>query len=307
MALGARIEAGVRTCLLAPLVWIRYGTLYPSRVRLPGCAHSVFIAPRDPRARKRFVFDAVRERVSLPLRFWRAFVVMWRPDYAVEVGTNFGECLWGTRYPVETRVLGVEGNPEILPFLERSWAEHPDRTRISLASCLAGDQASGTAPFYVNSRWSGSSTAIAGLNAGVPHREYEVAIRRLDSFRPPDLRPGFTLLFKMDIEGHEARALRGFQETCASAGRAVGLVEFDERYLLAAGESPRSYLDWLLARFEVFALRKQGDGASLRRVAGYPDLPKSKSRGGPTHCDLLLASPSTPAAELVPPSWTLSP
>ena len=141
------------------------------------------------------------------------------------------------------------------------------------------------------------------LNDRPQSLEFKLPARTIDSLVPKESATGRSLLFKMDIEGYEARALRGFTATLDRVAGAVGFIEFNAQYLDWAGESPEAYLGWLDQRFHIFRLAS----AKHRRLApvdGFASLPKLHGDPNRVHTDLVLVDRRSPENWLAP-EWTI--
>jgi FkbM family methyltransferase len=299
-----RLEKAFKRAYLKPLTLIRYGTLRPERAKLHGSDHWIYIDAGDPCARKKVVEEPLRGKVSDNLVFWRDFNRHLKPDLIVDVGLNYGECMFGTDYGDGTLLYGFEANPRLITHLEKSKAEHPAGLRMTITNCLVADQAADDIPFFVNPDWSGSSSAVREMNTRPQTLEFKLQARTLDSVVPLDEARGKTLLFKMDIEGYESKALKGFVETLASVSRSVGFIEFDAQYIRWAGESPEEYLVWLQRRFNTYRVGNIGT-KKLRKVESFDDLPKLHGDAQRVHTDLVLVGKQTPDGWLAP-EWSIA-
>lgn len=302
-SLTKRIEKAVKRAYLKPLTWLRYGTLRPRRAKLHGSDHWIYIDPSDPCATKKVVEEPLRGKVSNNLVFWRDFNRHLQPDLLVDVGLNYGECAFGTDYAANAVLHGFEANPRLIPHLEESRRHHPAAEQIKIHHCLVSDAAADDVPFLVNPDWSGSSSAVREINDRPQSLEFHLPARTIDSQIPAEAAFGKTLLFKMDIEGYEARALRGFVETLARVARSVGFIEFNAQFLVWAYESPHDYLGWLQQRFHTYRV------ASVKRreltaVTTFESLPKLHGDAHRVHTDLVLVGKQTPEGWQAP-AWTI--
>ena len=297
------IEKAVKRAYLKPLTMLRYGTLRPRRAKLCGSDHWIYIDPQDPCAIKKMVEEPLRGKVSDNLAFWRDFNRHLQPDLLVDVGLNYGECAYGTDYAANAVLHGFEANPRLIPYLEESRRHHPAADRITLHHCLVSDAAADDVPFLVNPDWSGSSSAVLPINDRPQSLEFKLPARTLDSFIPAESAFGKSLLFKMDIEGYEARALRGFVETLARVGRSVGIIEFNARFLVWAYDSPEEFLGWLRQRFHIYRL-SDAKRRQLTEVGGFETLSNLRGDGPRVHTDLVLVGKQSAAGWLAP-GWTI--
>ena len=138
-ALGKEVEWYLRLWRLAPALLRQYGTLRPERVHLPQSRHAVYIDTGDRRAIKRILLDAVRGRYPVNRRFWVDFVGTLEPEIALDVGANYGECVFAADYTDATRVFAFEANPALQPHLQRSREEHPSAGSGELDLTGGGD------------------------------------------------------------------------------------------------------------------------------------------------------------------------
>ena len=92
------IEWWLRELWLSPRVWRRYRTLRPHKVALPDVDAQIHIDPSDRRARKKLLYDPLRGRTNRNVRFWRDFCATLEPDLALDIGANYGECIFSTDY-----------------------------------------------------------------------------------------------------------------------------------------------------------------------------------------------------------------
>lgn len=304
MKLGKYTERAAKSLLLAPQTLFRYGTLSPKRARLHGCENWIHIDPKDRRAIKKFVHDPIRKRVSPPLSIWREFLKKLTPAIAIDVGVNYGECLFGARYGEKTKVYGFEANPRIVQYLHKSRLDHPDADRITIVEGLVADNNADEIPFYHNPGWSGTGSAVRSLNDDRGLVSHSVTSRTIDSVIPCHEADGATLLFKMDIEGYEPRAFEGFWQTVDAARLVVGFVEFDTTYLREAGTDPARYFERLGGRFDIHrftSCRKN----TLVGIGGLDELPTSRAPDGRVHTDLLLSSCGANPADWLPGNWSI--
>ncbi|MEZ6056752.1 MAG: FkbM family methyltransferase [Planctomycetaceae bacterium] len=280
-------------------ILLRYGTLYPEVVDLPGGEHMVCVDPRDPRARKLVVTNPLRGRFPRNQQFWRFACESLAPQTAIDIGANFGECLYTAYYPPQTLVLGVEANPQLLGYLEESRRLHPDGDRIHLRQVLAGEETGPAADFFIHTTWSGGSTATAAIAEGdqrfqkvsVPVETVDNLIRQTQPL-PLDRQQ---IVFKIDVEGFEGHVLRGMTRTLSHCRAALGMMEFDTRMLTAAGEKIEDFWACLEQLFTIYVFTSDSEARPAPR--GNFAVVQEWLSGMKQHTDLVLLRGEWPAAE----------
>lgn len=305
MKIGKSIERSLKWLYLAPATLVRHGTLRPKRVKLWDCENWIHIDPDDRRSIKKFVHDQIRKRTSTPLRFWRDFLVKIQPDIAIDVGVNYGECLFGTTYASHTRAYGFEANPRLAPYLRKSRESHRDTDQMTIVDGLVSDRIEEGIPFYSDPSWSGTGSAVASLNEGPEVIKSEIKARTIDSIIPRNDATGARLLFKMDIEGYESRAFGGFWETIEAVQLAVGFIEFDTTYIREAGEDPQAYFAKLTQRFDIHCL-SDGKAGSITKVDSFNEMPISRAADQRIHTDLLLVTRGVDTNIWLPEHWSIA-
>jgi FkbM family methyltransferase len=282
---------------------IRYGTLKPHRVKLYNCENWIHIDPNDMRTIKKFVRDPIRKRISPPLLFWRAFIEKLQPNVAIDIGMNYGECIFGTRYPQKTKVYGFEANPHIFSYLKKSLDDHPDSKSIHIVEGLVSDKIEQAVTFYYDPTWSGTGSAIESLNNCKNLITTNIQSRTIDSVIPRLEIEGAILLFKMDIEGYESKAFDGFWNTIGLAKLTLGFIEFDTTYIHEAGANPALYFSKLMDKFDIYRLDEQHVN-SVIPVYSFDSLPISRASDKRVHTDLLLITKNSNLSDWLPDNWT---
>jgi FkbM family methyltransferase len=209
-----------------------------------GC---LYVNPRDNRG-KAILSNFGATQLSITL-MWRLLVQRLEPTLVLDVGANHGEVGLSVPYKKETRIILFEPNPEIKPFLEKSIATHCNRSQISLETALVSDL-TGEKLFFVDRKWSGTSSAIGPIFdpsngfKGKGEEKFESitvkSIRIDDVLGDVDLR-NETILFKIDVEGYEAKVIAGMKDSLKRAQRFAGIMEFDKKYLQRAGTDCESF------------------------------------------------------------------
>lgn len=304
MKLGKRIERAIKSLYLAPLTIVRYGTLRPQKVKLSDCDNWIHIDPIDRRAVKKFIQDPLRKRTSPPLVFWRDFLAKLTPHVAIDVGVNYGECLFGARYGSATTVYGFEANPKINECLKKSRSDHPDGERIHIIASLVSDIVEEAVDFYVDPSWSGTGSAVRSLNDGANVITSSIPAVTIDSVIPTNLIEGGTLLVKMDIEGYEPRAFGGLQKTIDAAKLVVGFIEFDTTFIREAGSDAEIFYQTLESTFDVYFVANWRQKL-LKRADRFAELPQSRAEDQRVHTDLLLVTRSTAPSAWLPNGWSI--
>jgi hypothetical protein len=156
----------------------------------------------------------------------------------------------------------------------------------------------------VDPAWSGTASAIPTLDQGADKLSFTIQAHTLDSIIPRELVLQKRLLFKMDIEGYESRAIAGFTKTIESARLSIGFVEFNSRFITEAGESPENFFHRLMGQFDLYRMAGSAE-PSITRVNDYQSLVHLRAAGRGIHTDLILVTRDTAPATFLPPGWTL--
>lgn len=257
------------------------------RIVLPGSSHVLFVDPTENRGRVLYMTGGrTQPRLSF---FWSTAVAAFEPDFVLDVGVNYGECLFSVSYPKRCRILGIEANPHLQSFIERSRKKHPNRSSIQTVYAMASDEEHEKRSFYIHKYWSGLSSAIRGQSASPDRfREHEIRSVTVDALLSKYPLERSKLLFKIDVEGHEENVLKGMLHTIARCPRMLGFIEFDSKYLSGSGTDVNAFLTFLQERFSIYVYPSNQELVHIRQISmeKLQHLFKKKH----IHTDFILAS-----------------
>lgn len=300
---GKLLEGLIREIRLAPRVFSKYHTLNPDRVEMPHAASPIYIDPADRRAKKKILFDSVRNRYSINRRFWVDFVSAMEPDVALDIGVNYGECIFSPVYPNKVTAIGFEANPALFSHLNKSLGDHPSASNIQLVNALVDEKPGAKVDFYINTDWSGGSTAIASIADDTPGaRKIQVDTQSVDAVLREKNKSPDVLVFKIDVEGFEPQVLLGMRETLDHARLFAGFIEVDTRFLEKTGWPPERYDREILNRFDLYtqASRKSLVFEKIDSLDSYCQAHADKKK----HFDLLVFKKDV-LPESLPEAWSL--
>ncbi len=213
---------------------------------LGATGHEIFVDPTDERGR--CLVEKGGNFNPPVLTAWHRLLKEDRWTHVVDVGANYGEMLANGELPLQAQIIAIEPSPKILPYLRKTLSP---LHRVTILDVAISDS-TGEADFQVNSGWSGMSR-IVGAGSGdirVP------TLTLVDILGTPDRQlDDVRALLKIDIEGHEIAALRSLADVIDRFANIVILVE------IAHLSEPD--IDWLFARYDVFALRLEGGQSEL--------------------------------------------
>lgn len=266
-----------------------YGTPRPAEVPVPLSGHRLSVNPDDGRVRKTLLDHPLRGRVKTNIRFWQIACAAFRPTVALDVGVNYGECLFGGSYPEGCRVHGFEANPGLIPHLNRSRGWHPQTDRITVHHAAVTDRHGGRVEFVVNPEWTGTShLKAAGETADSQAVDATCLDAAVDTPTAAD-----RVLFKVDVEGFEPGVFAGGLRTLCGDAPSLGFVEFDPGLHAERGFAVEDYWPVLAGHFDVFVCRKTGQADAVGAATWAEAAPRIPYE----HCDLILVSRARTAAQ----------
>lgn len=270
-----------------------FGVDYPDSVQLSNSPHRLFLDPHDPRAYKVLLAAPLRGKIPRNQPFWQRGCMELRPQLALDIGLNFGECLFLPSYAPETEIHAFDANPRLLPYIEKSRAIHPDGERMQIHFGLVDAEVGPDATFYIDREWSGGSTAVSGLHPEDDGRFEVIQVPRttIDTVLGSQS-PGYQgLFFKIDVEGYEYRALQGMTRLLESCTWSVGLLEYDPQLLRKAGDDLGEYWSFLSSRFQIYSF---GAGRKAKLVSGDWSIARREMESSELHTDLIVVGGQIP-------------
>jgi FkbM family methyltransferase len=226
------------------------------------------------------------------LLLWKQLLDQLQPQLVIDVGANYGEVAFSTRYPRTTTVHLVEANPALWGLLERTIV----KAQVSnfVLHPYAASDAAGEVVLHIREESSGLSSISETVSSD---REVAVQSRRLDDLILA--KAATRILFKIDVEGHEVAVLRGMSRLLENHDYA-GIVEVWPGSEAELAERHAIYLvdrhPMLLHRVDVDELVHH-----VRLAASRCDQPSDHNLPRQRLLDVVVMPlESTPATGLVP-------
>lgn len=233
---------------------IMYRQLFPNAVVLPNSGSPIFVDRNENRGRSVLLCGASGQPNLKAL--WHRAVEVLCPDVVVDVGANYGEFVFGERYPKAKRILSIEANEGLATYLQMSHKLHPDRERMTILTALAAGRSDDVIEFFLDQGSSGRSTAVKRTDTkSVVTRVRTVAV---DDLLEDLALEEMKLIFKIDVEGFEPVVFEGMKRVIERTNFLLGLIEFNPRLIRLSGVDPQRFLDSLHSRLQIVALPHRG-------------------------------------------------
>ncbi|MRG87420.1 FkbM family methyltransferase [Salinibacillus xinjiangensis] len=235
--------------------FMKYKTLnvdkLPEKVTFPSST-MIYINSNENRGRALLVKEGITQKRLY--HFWNKLVKEYSPDLIIDVGVNYGECIFSTVYPIHSEIYGIEANHSLLKYISKSKEVHPNQSQISIIHALASDQNAVEKDFYIDQNWSGTSSASYVPSHNMVERvpvqtvTIDALIKEKASYN--------TFLFKVDVEGYEAFVLKGMEDLLANCESAIGFLEFNSDYIDKSGISSDQFFNYLQRHFSIYMYRE---------------------------------------------------
>lgn len=235
-------------------IFLKYKTLntskIPNEIVLPS-SNTIFVNSEENRGRALLLSNGMTSKRLT--NFWIKAVNEYSPDLVIDVGVNYGECIFSTIYPKHTQIYGIEANRDLLKYIHQSRNAHRNKAQIKIFNVFASDKKE-EKTFYVDKHWSGTSSA-AYRPAHDMIEQTTVSSVTIDSIVEEDV-TNKNILFKVDVEGYEAFVLRGMTELIQKSSSALGFIEFNSEYMEKSGVNINEFLGFLHQNFSVYIYTK---------------------------------------------------
>jgi FkbM family methyltransferase len=235
-------------------IFLKYKTLntskIPNEIVLPS-SNTIFVNSEENRGRALLISNGMTQKRLT--NFWMKAVNEYSPDLAIDVGVNYGECIFSTNYPNHTQIYGIEANRDLLKYIHLSKEVHPNKAQMKIFNVFAADKEE-EKTFYVDRHWSGTSSA-AYRPAHDMIEQTTISSVTIDSIVEEDV-TNKNILFKVDVEGYEAFVLRGMTELIKKSTSALGFIEFNSEYMEKSGVNLNDFLQFLQQHFSVYIYSK---------------------------------------------------
>lgn len=232
-------------------ILLKYKTLnidkLPNKVVLPS-SNIIYINSIENRGRALLVSGGITQnRLS---HFWRKAVEECLPDLIIDVGVNYGECIFSTTYPAHSKIYGIEANHHLIKYINKSKDAHPNKAQITIINALASDKNDEQKEFYIDQHWSGTSSASYMPSHNMIEK-VPVSSITIDALLNKGLSHG-KVLFKVDVEGYEAFVLKGMTELFDKCDSAIGFIEFNSEYIEKSGITAEEFFTFLQRNFMIY-------------------------------------------------------
>lgn len=176
----------------------------------------------------------------------------------IDVGAHIGfyTLLAAKRVGPEGRVFSFEPDPETHARLARNVKANPElASRIHLFEFAASDSG-GVAQLYRTAIGNMGGNTLAGTE-GAPAMPVETTT--LDHVFSREALDPRRAVVKIDVEGHEIKALRGFHGTLSGKNKPILVVEAADQHLRRAGASSEQLIKELESHgYRLFEIRRRG-------------------------------------------------
>ena len=231
-------------------ILLKYKTLntskIPNEIVLPS-SNSIFVNSEENRGRALLISNGMTQKRLT--NFWMKAVKDYSPDLVIDVGVNYGECIFSTNYPIHTQIYGIEANRDLFKYIHLSKEVHPNKEQMKIFNVFAADKEE-EKTFYVDKHWSGTSSA-AYRPAHDMIEQTTVNSVTIDTIVAEDVK-NKNILFKVDVEGYEAFVLKGMTELIQKSASALGFIEFNSEYMEKSGVDLNDFLRFLQEHFSVY-------------------------------------------------------
>jgi FkbM family methyltransferase len=277
-----------------PLTWkyllnvglfIKYKTInvekLPTSIKLPS-SFNLHINPKENRGRALLISNGMTQ--AHVTKFWERSVLAFSPTTVLDIGVNYGECLFSIKYSDETKIYGVEANGELIHYINKSMADHPNKNQMKIIHAFASNQKNKSQEFYIDKNWSGTSSGSDIYPKMV--EKHLVKTITVDSFLKELDVCQERILFKIDVEGFESFVLEGMEHVINQTKSMLGIIEFDSEYIQKSGTNLDSFLTNLASNFHVYLIDSLGELHLLTEVTLENLQHLFNSKG--IHTDLVL-------------------
>jgi FkbM family methyltransferase len=232
-------------------ILFKYKTLkfdkLPKHVTFPSST-MIFVDASENRGRALLLNGGITQK---RLRyFWDKAVQVVSPNLVIDVGVNYGECIFSTIYPSHSKILGIEANHYLMDYINMSKESHPNKEQIRIINALASDKNNENRDFYIDRHWSGTSSASYMPSHNMIEK-VPVSAVTIDSLVQKNIL-GQTILFKIDVEGYEAFVLKGMKQLLTICHSAIGFIEFNSDYISQSGISTEEFFAFLQEHFTIY-------------------------------------------------------
>ncbi len=258
-----------------------YHVDYPEFAYICGGLRKIAVNPGDLRARNMLLQKGVRYYSSV--QFFIYSCAYFLPvDIFLDIGANYGECLFALPLYKKVKVRGYEANAGLLKYLKKSKTYNDDLHDLAITWYAVTNRAGEMISFYIDTEWSGKSSALLMKNQGsvlridVPTTSIDHEMNQLGGCK--------MLLVKVDVEGFEPLVVEGAAKVNRDIPNIIYLLEFDSKFLMRGGIEPKAFFNKLAAQFRVYKLSYR----HINPVKDFMHLSAQQQGSSRIHVDLIL-------------------